>query len=294
MSFMFRVPRCWYPAMTTVDYFPIQDLPTELEREIFETAAYMRPSSALDLVLVARKVRTWIQPLIYEMVTLGTDDTSLFLRTMDELPVAFFQQNVKRLCLTVSVEPEAAARILATCSGLQSLACWVDFRAVRPQVQFSPLIASQRLQRLSMEIRHFRQLCRDPLGRGALFRSLTRLDLIYWEPGELDVWELAALPHLTHLCIIVRDLPVTEAYLLSVISMCPSLNVMAVLIDEGADPVPTRDWRIVWLPYPVMVLDWEAPFRGQEDTWSRAEDIVKARERELASLPRLDLARKWT
>lgn len=64
--------------MTTVDYFPIQDLPTELEREIFETAARMRPGSALDLVLVARKVRTWIQPLIYEMVTLGTDDTSLF------------------------------------------------------------------------------------------------------------------------------------------------------------------------------------------------------------------------
>lgn len=59
MSFMFRVPRCWYPAMTTVDYFPIQDLPTELEREIFETAARMRPGSALDLVLVARKVRTW-------------------------------------------------------------------------------------------------------------------------------------------------------------------------------------------------------------------------------------------
>ncbi|KAK0494563.1 hypothetical protein EDD18DRAFT_348513 [Armillaria luteobubalina] len=173
--------------MTTVDYFPIQDLPTELEREIFETAAYMRPSSALDLVLVARKVRTWIQPLIYEMVTLGTDDTSLFLRTMDELPVAFFQQNVKRLCLTVSVEPEAAARILATCSGLQSLACWVDFRAVRSQIHFSPLIASQRLQRLSMEIRHFQQLCRDPLCQGALFRSLTRLDLIYWEPGGLDV-----------------------------------------------------------------------------------------------------------
>ncbi len=59
MSFMFRVLAVGTPAMTTVDYFPIQELPTELEREIFETAAYMRPSSALDLVLVARKVRTW-------------------------------------------------------------------------------------------------------------------------------------------------------------------------------------------------------------------------------------------
>ncbi|KAG7448798.1 uncharacterized protein BT62DRAFT_1074334 [Guyanagaster necrorhizus] len=293
MSIIFRVPRCWCPAMTTVDYFPIQDLPAELEREIFEVAARMRPNSALDLVLVARRVRAWIQPLIYEMVTLGTDDTSLFLRTMDELPGEFFQQNVKRLCLTVSVEPEAAARILATCSGVRSLACWVDFRAVHHRVQFSPLIASQRLRRLSMEIRHFRQLCREPLCHGALFLSLTRLDLIYWQPGELVIWELAALPHLTHLGIIIRDLPVTEAYLLSLIYMCPSLKVMAVLIDEGADPVPTRDLRIVWLPYPVMVLDWEAPFRGQEDTLARAEDIVKSRERELASSPCIDLTWKW-
>lgn len=46
-------------TMVSPSYFPIQDLPVELEREIFETAARMRPPSALDLVLVARRVRDW-------------------------------------------------------------------------------------------------------------------------------------------------------------------------------------------------------------------------------------------
>lgn len=39
--------------------FPFNDLPVELQREVFVAAADLHPGSALRLVLVARKVYSW-------------------------------------------------------------------------------------------------------------------------------------------------------------------------------------------------------------------------------------------
>ncbi|KAJ7123569.1 hypothetical protein C8R44DRAFT_875759 [Mycena epipterygia] len=43
-------------------------LPPELERQIFEIAAHARPVAVLDLILVAWRVKAWVEPLLYRVI----------------------------------------------------------------------------------------------------------------------------------------------------------------------------------------------------------------------------------
>ncbi|KAJ7121829.1 hypothetical protein C8R43DRAFT_1136349 [Mycena crocata] len=45
-------------------------LPVELEREIFEIAAHSRPRSVPTLVLVASRVKVWVEPFLYRTIFL--------------------------------------------------------------------------------------------------------------------------------------------------------------------------------------------------------------------------------
>lgn len=57
------------------------------------------------------------------------------------------------------------------------------------------------------------------------------------------------------------------------------LEVLVIIIEDEEyyrydEYDPPDDPRIVYLPYPDAVPDWEAPVRGQPDIWSRAEEMV--------------------
>lgn len=297
--------------MSTHSGFRIQDLPPELEREIFEIAARADMGSALQLVLVAKKIHLWfvaqiwrrvvhidisnfrIRPIIYEMVTLGSNDTPLFLRTMAALPSSFLTSRVKRLCLTVAVGTSDASRILGVCSGIESLACWVDFCGVLPPPEDTPSaslissIASLLLKRLSIEVLHFSDFLRKSQNFDCAWSSrLTHLDLVFWTPDDLPTFPgLESIPCLTHIGLYLREHVFTEHYISSMISRCAYLKIMAIVIDEDLidDSSHPLDPRIVFLPYPEIVLDWEAPYRGLPDTWSRAELMVEEQLRKVAS-----------
>ncbi|GAW03469.1 hypothetical protein LENED_005196 [Lentinula edodes] len=126
--------------------FRLQDLPVELERSIFEIAARLELKTAMNLSLVCRQLKEWIQPLIYEMHS--------------------------------SIETSALAYILS----------------ISPSLQILCLITDE-----------------DDLER---YEQGTRL----------------------------------------------------------VDP------RVVCLPHPESVLDWEAPYRGRPDMWSQAEEIIEQRQ----------------
>ncbi|KAJ6580665.1 hypothetical protein B0H19DRAFT_1250973 [Mycena capillaripes] len=48
-----------------------QTLPTDLERVIFETAAHARPQSIPKLMLVAWRVKLWLEQLLYQTMMVG-------------------------------------------------------------------------------------------------------------------------------------------------------------------------------------------------------------------------------
>ncbi|KAI3613285.1 hypothetical protein WG66_001502 [Moniliophthora roreri] len=267
--------------MSDFAVFRIQDLPVELERSIFELAARTHLSDAPQIALVSRRIRDWTQPLIYEMVTLGANDAPPFLRTMDIFPPTFFSQHVKQLCLTVSISPRDAARILQVCTGVTSLACWVDFRHSQLPVSLSELLAPFSLRRLSIEIGHFSQLSLVNCGWST---QLSHLDLRLWDSQDtLVIPGLQHLPSLTHLAIYLGhwELAIDRTSLAAILYSRPSLRVLCLVIDEDQDmdnerPAPS-DPRVVYMPRPEPVPDWEAPYRGLPDTFRLAEEIVARR-----------------
>lgn len=215
------------------------------------------------------------------MVTLGLNDSAQFLRTMDSKPANFFQAHVKRLCLTIHVKPQTAARILSVCTGVHSLACWVDFRSSNLFAVFPSLITALPLRRLSIDVGHLIGL----LGSQPIWlSSLTHLDVIFWasiEDSGSIIPGLDSLLILTHLAFNVELQRISATSLSTIISACPHLEVLVIIVDEdaedveGADESVLDDPRIVYLPYPNAVPDWEAPVRGQPDIWSRAQEIVR-------------------
>ncbi|KAF9003487.1 hypothetical protein BDZ89DRAFT_1080957 [Hymenopellis radicata] len=74
------------------------DFPPELERHIFEEAAFSFPGQAVKLATVSRKVRAWMEHVLYGTVVLDSvKDSALFIRTLGEKPPTFFATHVKNL-----------------------------------------------------------------------------------------------------------------------------------------------------------------------------------------------------
>ncbi|KAF9269432.1 hypothetical protein L218DRAFT_983327 [Marasmius fiardii PR-910] len=268
---------CWMQHSTT---FPILDLPVELARSIFEVAAI---SDGPTLAVVSRQVRKWILPVIYEMVTLGSDDAALFLRTMGIFPSAFFAQHVKRLCLTASINPHDAARILECCTGVTSLACWVDFKDPHSPA-LSRLLAPLSLRRLSIELENFQRL---PLAGRTWCNELSHLDLRMWEGQDpFIIPDLHHLPSLTHLAIYSGHWEIDSSTLERIMAKKVTIQVLCLVIDDEQEEYHERpiltDPRMVYMPRLEPVPDWEAPYRGLKDTWFYAEQMVARR---MATVP---------
>ncbi|CAA7264421.1 unnamed protein product [Cyclocybe aegerita] len=222
-----------------------------------------------------------LQPHIYEMVTLGSDDTALFLRTMGSLPPEFFANTVKKLCLSVSVSGRNATRILSACTGVMDLAFWVDYIGTVPNRSLVPYISPLPLRKLSVEVSHFLALFPTGGTRHPWCEYLTHLDIIFWTHEMAPVIPpLDRLPSLTHLALRLGHNQPQEASLSSILSTCQALKVL-IIFDDAEEAAEETVWmvdpRVVFMPYPANVVrEWEAQARQEEScSWSRAEELVR-------------------
>ncbi|KAF8191819.1 hypothetical protein BJ912DRAFT_1021995 [Pholiota molesta] len=242
--------------------FPFNKLPVELQREIFVVAAISERGSALRLVRVARRIRLWVQSYIYDLVTLGSDDTKLFLRTMDSVPPEFFANYVKRLCLSVSVSARNAERILKVCTVGRT----ISFAATAPKTLY-------RAQPL-------RLLFSDPKAPPKWCNSVTHLDIILWKhQSSPTIPHLHKLLSLTHLALRPRH-NLEDHYLLPILSSCKRLRILIIFDDpDSEETVWAEDPRVVYMPYPFKIIpEWEAQAKQDDDcSWSRAEELDQLR-----------------
>ena len=196
------------------------------------------------------------------------------------MPNNFLANQVRHLCLSISVSSVNAERILSVCTGATDLAFWVDYIGVTDDHSIAPLLSPLRLRRLSIELKHFDALFSDTSIRHAWCDSLTHLDIIFWN-DELspDIPHLNHLSSLTHLALRLRHNHPREESLLNILSY-QQLEVI-IIYDEPDSPeeevIWTTDPRVVYLPYPAnVVTEWEAQAR-QDDmcSWSRAERAIR-------------------
>ncbi|KAJ7669842.1 hypothetical protein DFH06DRAFT_1468610 [Mycena polygramma] len=275
---------------------PSSALPIDLERELFDIAALSRPLGIPKLMLVAWRVKTWVEPLLYRTIVVWRSGPyappppaiaghPLFYRKT-LLPIveskgrSFFKDSVRHFFVDQIFEDDTEIQsILSVCTGIENLWIFEILPHLLPLVDDLPL---ERLHCGFFNLLAFKQL--DFTHR--LFSRLTHYEVIdYPSEEDFEVWRgLALIPNLTHLafnglsCIFLLPFLLEE---------CRSLLLLVVLYGDsgGAERVADhvdghkllRDPRFVVMKCEEYEKDWQMGAATGADYWSRAEAFVALR-----------------
>ncbi|KAF8185826.1 hypothetical protein K438DRAFT_1836390 [Mycena galopus ATCC 62051] len=249
---------------------PIPRLPAELERRTFEIAAHSDLKSIPNLLLVAHRVKIWLEPILYSVVIFAGPTSRFFSftpsRFSSTLHSRAFSQHVENLLCDYIREP--LKPMLADCSAVK------NFALLCPDPSALPLLSAMPLRCLHTGLKSlFRGTALD--FTHPLFSHLTHLELT----ESLIGWQgLALIPNLTHLAFQHQiSLSVFEG----VLATCPTLRVLVCLLDfqDDSDLAKSlhslvQDTRFVCMLSPNFVEDWEIGARRGEDFWVRAERFI--------------------
>ncbi|KAJ7155227.1 hypothetical protein C8R46DRAFT_1356454 [Mycena filopes] len=268
-------------------------LPTELEREIFELAALLNLRSIPRLLLVARRVKIWLEPLLYRNLSVLGDErhpqSELLtvrmspedcLKLLDSVSQPSPMRHVRHLAVTGTKLDSITLRLLSACPGVVRLAL---FQASFPS--FVAPIAQMPLQRLATDVNQlFPGVTLN--SRHSIFAALTHLDLFQLPISDNWAVELCSLPRLTHLSFNHSELtdftPWTE--IAHILENCARLEVLVLIFgteenrtDFGECEGFAADPRSVTLVDADYLEDWETGAGGGEDYWVRAERFIQMR-----------------
>ncbi|KAJ7504182.1 hypothetical protein B0H11DRAFT_507179 [Mycena galericulata] len=262
-------------------------LPSELEREIFELAAARNRRSIPKLLLVARRVHEWLEPLLYHVLLFRRDRDDKgptkpmpmepIMRAIETKPRAFFYESVKHLAVNNNVPRANVERILSVCTGIVNLALFNG----DSDPSFIPYIDCIRPQRFAANMMVL--FAGAPDFTHSLFANVTHLDIadtfgLTWEPWN----KLALLPCLTHLSFNYSDEALPAGLFHTVLVECALLQALVVvwpnmiMVEYEAEfsQYPTHDPRFVMIICSKYFWDWEAGARGGVDFWSRADTFI--------------------
>ncbi|KAJ7820912.1 hypothetical protein B0H14DRAFT_2832640 [Mycena olivaceomarginata] len=288
--------------------------PPELEHKIFELASAIHPRSMPKLLLVAQRVKTRIQPLLYRVLSIAAPEPGLEPTGDDAVFIlrhAF--TDIERL-LAIASKPESSSLrekyppypILSVCPAAVDVVLPMHTLPGGILTLLQPL----RLQRLVV---YWRKLFpiefqRQMLGSCANFTHLTHLEIRDWREHDepLTGWQgLALIPRLTHLCF--HELDSMISIIMLCLKHCKFLQVLVVAcsipshiemiqerLDSSRDMLPGDPLFLVLASQPpvtsgprflvLLVRDyyhdmgWEAWARGSgEDFWAAADRHVRKR-----------------
>ncbi|KAJ7587129.1 hypothetical protein C8J56DRAFT_91983 [Mycena floridula] len=227
-------------SQATMPVVPFPHIPDDITRLILEEAVEDDRLAALTLVLVARHVRKWIQPLLFRVVYLSSENWARrFLQVLTANPA--FGRYVRTITFYLNTDAGVLAEaIISHLPNLHGLALWI------PLVESKALLSSTQsnlssLRRLSLTIDLPSRMTKMmPL----LPCSLTHLEL-YAEcsPLELQI----GLKHLTQLAhLLIYSLghiaPFVDDLVLHMPQTLQQLVVIPGLFDRTRDL--TRSWFI--------------------------------------------------
>ncbi|KAJ6482775.1 hypothetical protein C8R45DRAFT_307567 [Mycena sanguinolenta] len=273
--------------------------PPELEQTIFELTALLWPPSISRLMLVAWRVKLWVEPLLYRTIIVGpyklrwnkieketrpspiACDTLLSL--IQSKQSAFFHDYVRNLCLYHS---HGTKDILSICSSIDNLWLWADDSE---GIAVTDIHFTRPLKRLHGPLSAiFRSSAID--FAHPLFLSITHLEISDSPPSiDIAVWStLTRLPHLTHLAFVHAEyLPTCSALLptwkslrvlIILFQYDEQTNTWAKFLDEYDVPELADEPRFLFMICDWYVEDWiNGAHLGAGDYWSRAEDHVAKR-----------------
>ncbi|KAK7050672.1 hypothetical protein R3P38DRAFT_3256603 [Favolaschia claudopus] len=261
----------------------------EIEREIFETCALLRPISIPNLMLVAWRVKEWMEPLLYRTIAVeyaaALEPYPIFtwealLSAVRTKPTTFFARAVRNLSILgrpLSDEPQEiadkASELVPLCTGIQNL----DMYRV-PFHNHIAVLGNLRPTRLAMESAYISSIIDAGIpATHPFFSRVTHLQLGSDEGMDLEdlAAQLPSLPCLTH--ISGEDLSDTEVS--RMLAVCVGLqvfvNIFMVVSDDDINSI--HDRRYVKLRCGVPLFEWQLGVHTGKDYWSRAEEIIASR-----------------
>ncbi|KAJ7156392.1 hypothetical protein C8R46DRAFT_430966 [Mycena filopes] len=184
-------------------------VPLDLEREIFELAALVHPTSIPSLILVAGRVQKWVEPLLYRVVIICLAPARAILgypvftptvlcRQIANKPVEFFRRAVKELYIEDCARQSELQIILTACNGARNF-----YALFPPEPHLTTIRNFDCVRHLSIDITALFQGLADDAALSPVFHNVTHLRLqdidfqAHRYKSRLAPF-LARLPRLTH------------------------------------------------------------------------------------------------
>ncbi|KAJ6533308.1 hypothetical protein DFH09DRAFT_1325811 [Mycena vulgaris] len=263
-------------------------LPPELERQIFEIAALSRPVTIPRPMLVAWRVNTWVEPLLYRIVFL-TDTEGLphftfenILRLIREKPAGFMQKSVRHLYLWLQHKADMAV-ILPACTDVVSL-----FLVPGGGEFYAALGDMRNVRRLAIEIGDL--LMRQHFGfTHPFFHTITHLEAFDDEKLPSSSWAgLTLAPYLTHFAFRNESETFLDIAADTTLLAWPRLHCLVLLSNLTGITAAGRmtcerlanDPRFVAISLVDFAGDWLCGARLGHDYWVRAEVFVADKQAE--------------
>ncbi|KAJ7473871.1 hypothetical protein B0H11DRAFT_2036245 [Mycena galericulata] len=256
-------------------------LPPELEQAIFELSAASRPVSIPNLILVAWRVKHWVEPLLYRTLVINATP-------IDDLPScsvdaftgitrtkqALLLKSVRNLML-IHISSDDADLIISACSGVQNL-----YILASGELHTSTRIYPKGLD--TMPLTHLYCHPEDIFASHyhrfthPLFANITHLELFGLDDEDDESRKsLALLPRLTHLAYDTSSLWPCKQLL----EECKSLRVLICLRSPSGRPDQpvVEDPRFVMMLVERYIADWQRGILTGRDFWTRAEEFIAKR-----------------
>ncbi|KAJ7863704.1 hypothetical protein B0H13DRAFT_2671344 [Mycena leptocephala] len=184
-------------------------LPTELERLIFEIAAITHPYCMPSMLRVAHRIKIWIEPLLYSILTILPESGSypetkpVFVRRIPDIhkllgqrPAAFLRQHVRHVCFVGFPPDDLVLQLLSICDAT------VDLNLAFPSSStFISLLGNLLPRRLCIDIDGYTwHHVSSPRFMQPCFSHLSHLHLYGTPDRDWATWSgLGSVPRLTHL-----------------------------------------------------------------------------------------------
>ncbi|KAJ6504505.1 hypothetical protein DFH09DRAFT_1201308 [Mycena vulgaris] len=265
-------------------------LPPELERQIFEVAAALYISSIPAFLRVARRVKIWIEPLLYRVLCIYLSSSDHEPQTlsldvihtmMDAKSASFFQAHVRHVQFTGYFPPQRMEKVLSVCKNVVNISLSDAIHWETPTLL--RLLKALPLQQLSVKLQ---QLFPDPLAvdfSHTMFSNITHLEICDRVRGWETSWPgLALIPRLTHLSVDNDTIP--NPIYQDVLECCKDLQVLVLVYETRMSLVARALARAELATDPRFVMlvwssrrRWAEGVRTGDDCWARAEALVSQR-----------------
>ncbi|KAJ7270805.1 hypothetical protein C8J57DRAFT_1226438 [Mycena rebaudengoi] len=270
-------------------------LPLELERTIFELVAFLHAEIIPNLLLVAHRVLTWIEPILYHVLRIDRSEMAgPIFDAIQHKPTQFLRNTVRHVLLYMDAwDPWAMDRLHINDEDpweIEHLEKFLDyFPGIRNLSLRGNLLGpgllipleNMRLRRLCMSVEDLFTYYIDGSPEvdleHPLFETVTHLDILddVLNDEEEDKEWLEQLP------------PPSLSMIRHILSECHRLCVLIVEPDAQSarnflDSIDVKDPRLVVDAKKIDYCDdWEAGARGGEDMWARADAFVAAKNKGL-------------